>query len=139
MLTSRSVTSLLLSSVLFATGLSVISLKTMPSLETVEEVARVTILSELLPSEIDGDEKGVLKSSGSSCEKVGERGSSTAVTEERPSLALSAVVGVQVCASPRTSQATSSDAWRSAKVEMHKVKTARLGETLSASCRTWRV
>lgn len=136
--TLRSTTSSSLSLVMTAGGLGVIlSLKTLPSLEMVEEEVRVTILSKLFPGdEMDGDDKGVLKSSVSSCEKAGERASSRAVAKEYSSLV---VVGVQVSASPRTSQAILSDAWRSAMVEMHKVTTASCGEACSASFRAWRV
>lgn len=71
----RRTTSSSLSLVLAAGGLGAISLKTVPSLKTVEEEeVRVTMLSELFPGdEMDGDDKGVLKSSVSSCEKAGER------------------------------------------------------------------
>lgn len=135
--TLRSTTSLSLSPVTTAGGLGVISLKTLPSLETVEEEVRVTILSKLFPGdEMDGDDKGVVKSSVSSCERAGERASSRAVAKEYSSLL---VVGVHVSASPRTSQAILSDAWRSARVEMHKVTTASCGEACSASFRAWRV
>jgi hypothetical protein len=69
-------TSSSLSLVLTAGGLGAVSPKTLPSLEMVEEEVRVAILSELFPGDdIDGDDRGVLKSSASSCEKAGERGS----------------------------------------------------------------